>query len=291
MAVGASDARERRRAEAGGTAVEANVVEIFASAQGEGPYVGAATVFVRLGECDLRCAWCDSPTTWRPAREARIERAPGTGEFDVAPNPLAIERIDEAIGALAPVGEGFVSLTGGEPLLQPAAVRALALRARARGLASYLETHGLAVDALREVVDAIDVVSMDWKLASDVARAPAPRGEASAVATVGREGVEGFEGFDAAHAAFLALAAERAGEVYVKIVVSPNTRDDEVERACRAIARTAPEVLLVLQPVTPFAKVREGSSAARMLGLQRSCAQWLADVRIIPQTHRAYGAL
>ena len=45
----------------------ANLVEIFSSIQGEGPHVGESTLFVRFGACDLRCRWCDSPHTWRPA--------------------------------------------------------------------------------------------------------------------------------------------------------------------------------------------------------------------------------
>ena len=43
----------------------ANLVEVFSSFQGEGPLVGASTLFVRFGECDLRCRWCDSTHTWR----------------------------------------------------------------------------------------------------------------------------------------------------------------------------------------------------------------------------------
>ncbi|MGE4653124.1 MAG: 7-carboxy-7-deazaguanine synthase QueE, partial [Myxococcota bacterium] len=51
----------------------ANLVEVFSSIQGEGPHVGASTVFVRFGGCDLRCAWCDSPHTWLPSKRCRLE--------------------------------------------------------------------------------------------------------------------------------------------------------------------------------------------------------------------------
>ncbi len=182
--------------------------------------------------------------------------------------------MEQALAALAPAGSGFVSLTGCEPLLQPEAVGEVAKRGRALGLRSYLETHGLAVDALRSVVDQIDVVSMDWKLASDVV-----------VADVAHP-----VDFDASHAKFLA-AASVADEVFVKVVVTPNTLDAELDAMCHAIAATAPESLLVLQPVTPFAKLRERPSAERILAWQRRCARWLEHVRVIPQTHRTYDAL
>jgi organic radical activating enzyme len=253
---------------------EANLVEIFASAQGEGPWVGTETVFVRFGGCDLRCAWCDSPGTWRPAKSCRIEQAPGSARFATLPNPLTPDQIDAALAALAPAGRGFVSLTGGEPLLQPDAVRVVAERARARGMRNYLETHGLAVQALESVVALIDVVSMDWKLASDVRRAES--GDKTDFAT--------------AHAEFLACA-QAAAETFVKVVVTPNTLDSELEAVCAAIRTVAPETLLVLQPVTPFAKVRERPSAERILAWQRRCAAQLAHVRVIPQTHRSYAAL
>jgi len=270
--------------ESGNGAEDANLVEIFASAQGEGPWIGAVTVFVRFGGCDLRCAWCDSPGTWRPARQCRIEIEPTSGQFETLPNPVSLTAVDQALARLAPVGDGFVSLTGGEPLLQPAAVAAISALARARGLRSYLETHGLAVEALERVVSGIDVVSMDWKLASDVAIADRPAVSAGSDSDSGSK-----SDFDARHAEFLAVAADNS-EVYVKVVVTPNTLDEELDAVCSAIARIAPKVPLVLQPVTPFAKVRERPSAERVLGWQRRCATRIADVRVIPQTHRLYDA-
>jgi len=201
--------------------------------QGEGPYVGVPTLFVRLGECDLRCRWCDSPHTWRPAQTCRIELARGSARFRNQPNPIALEEALAAADALEVAAHPFVSLTGGEPLLQPEGARALAEGLRKRGPRCLLETHGLAVEALASLLDFIDVVSMDWKLASDVRRAADPRhGSVSE--------------FHDAHERFLQLA-KRAPEVVVKIVITAASGDEEIDQAVTRIARTAPQARL---PVT-----------------------------------------
>jgi pyruvate-formate lyase-activating enzyme len=169
----------------------------------------------------------------------------------------------------------FVSFTGGEPLLQPEALGALAGKLRGRGPRLLLETHGLAVDALGQVVDRIDVVSMDWKLASDVRRASPP-------------GPSGTADFHGAHERFLRVAW-RAPEVIVKLVVTPASGDGEIDEACRRIARVAPQTPVVLQPVTPFAGVKERPDPRRMLELLARAERTLENVRVIPQTHWIYG--
>ena len=45
--------------------VTLSVSEIFGpTIQGEGPSQGRPVVFLRLGLCNLDCAWCDTPFTW-----------------------------------------------------------------------------------------------------------------------------------------------------------------------------------------------------------------------------------
>ena len=80
------------------------MVEVFSSVQGEGPHVGETTLFVRFGECDLRCAWCDSPHTWQPADRCRIEMARGSGTFRERPNPVTIEDLLAAARELEEAG-------------------------------------------------------------------------------------------------------------------------------------------------------------------------------------------
>lgn len=255
----------------------ASLVEIFSSVQGEGPEVGRTTLFVRFGGCDLRCRWCDSPGTWRPVKTWRLETSAGSEVFEQRSNPVDVSELIEVIDRLAPTPRTWISLTGGEPLLQPAAVEAVARGLKARGRLTYLETHGLHADALERCVDAIDLVSMDWKLASDVAMGP---------------GVEKPAGsdFHDAHEAFLRIA-QRAGQVYVKLVLTPSTRDEEIDAMLDRIERVSRSVPLVLQPVTPTGGVKTMPDSKRLLACLARAEARLTNVRLIPQTHPIYGVL
>ncbi|MFN7965723.1 MAG: radical SAM protein [Acidobacteriota bacterium] len=77
------------------------VSELFCSLQGEGSRSGLPTVFLRLTGCALRCRWCD--TEW----------AFVGGEWQTN------EQLEAAILAY---DVRRLCLTGGEPLLQPAAM-------------------------------------------------------------------------------------------------------------------------------------------------------------------------
>jgi organic radical activating enzyme len=254
-----------------------NLVEVFSSVQGEGPYVGVPTLFVRAGGCDLRCRWCDSPQTWQPAEGCRFELARGSGRFRSTPNPVSLEEVVAAAEVLELAAHRFVSFTGGEPLLQVEALLALAGALRQRGPRIYLETNGLAADALEGAIDAFDVVCMDWKLASDVRRSGEAMHERPAP-------------FHDAHERFLRVA-RRAPEVIVKVVVSCASRDAELDEMAECVAKVDSAIPVIVQPVTPFGPVEQAPSAARLLALVARLSRGLADVRLIAQTHRMLGVL
>ncbi|ADY57375.1 Radical SAM domain protein [Syntrophobotulus glycolicus DSM 8271] len=93
------------------------VHEIFDSIQGEGYWTGAAASFVRLQQCNLRCAWCDSKGTW-----------------EGKPEKMTADEI------LAAVHSERVILTGGEPLLHD--LTALLESLKAAGKKVHIETNG-----------------------------------------------------------------------------------------------------------------------------------------------------
>jgi len=253
-----------------------NLVEVFSSVQGEGIHVGESTLFVRFAGCDLRCRWCDSPGTWQPSAHCEIETARGSGVRRRQPNPVSLAALLEALELLELAAHRWIALTGGEPLLQPEAVRALSLAVRGRGPRIHLETHGLAVDALEQVVAGVDLVSMDWKLASDVRRARDPSPGP-------------VEDFHEAHTAFLKIA-RAAPEVQIKVVVTPASQAAELDTMAACIAAVDASLPVILQPVTPFGAVRERPRAEQLLALEAALSCVLEDVRVIPQTHPLYGA-
>lgn len=77
------------------------VVEKFVSINGEGQRAGELAVFIRFRGCNLKCSYCD--TRWANAADAEAEL-------------MSAEEIAEYV---ASTGVRNVTLTGGEPLLQP----------------------------------------------------------------------------------------------------------------------------------------------------------------------------
>jgi len=81
------------------------VSEKFVSIQGEGKSTGVPAAFVRLGNCNLKCVYCDTPYTWDETR------------FDLRAE-LVAESVEDVALWVVQHAPGRLILTGGEPLLQ-----------------------------------------------------------------------------------------------------------------------------------------------------------------------------
>ena len=97
--------------------------EIFASLQGEGRSAGLPCTFVRLSRCNLACSWCDTAYTWRFEGDNRPHRDDAV--FERKANQVVLSEEDVAARIMALGGNRLV-ITGGEPLLQGAALARMA---------------------------------------------------------------------------------------------------------------------------------------------------------------------
>ncbi len=111
--------------------------EIFASLQGEGPSIGRPVAFVRLSRCNLACTWCDTAYTWRFEGDNRPHRDGLT--FERKANQIVLEEAEVAARITA-LGQDRLVITGGEPLLQGAALARMV--ALLDGMTVEIETNG-----------------------------------------------------------------------------------------------------------------------------------------------------
>ena len=81
-----------------------NVIEIFASIDGEGSRQGLLTTFLRLHDCNIRCSYCDTTYSYG---------------IDSVFTEMTAAEVANVIESL---GNHRITITGGEPLLQEAAV-------------------------------------------------------------------------------------------------------------------------------------------------------------------------
>ena len=81
-----------------------NVIEIFASIDGEGSRQGLLTTFLRLHDCNIRCSYCDTTYSYC---------------IDSVFTEMTAAEVADVIESL---GNHRITITGGEPLLQEAAV-------------------------------------------------------------------------------------------------------------------------------------------------------------------------
>lgn len=224
----------------------AAISEIFSSLQGEGTHIGERHLFVRFERCNIHCGYCDE-----------LDKIGGELNLDTVLN--RVKQIDHEEGP-----HTFVSLTGGEPLVYVSFLKELCPKLRELGFKIYLETNGILVKPLQDILQWIDVIAMDMKPAS----------------------VTKEQNFFSEHLQFLKISSAR--EVFVKLVLSKEIDADEFEQCCRIIRAVDPRIPLILQPISlPNLEGHEDRELVRLLcELQKVAAAELENVRIVPRLHR-----
>ena len=189
--------------------MNARVLEIFRSLQGEGKYVGVDQVFVRLFECNMHCVWCDTPHS--------------IGDTTRRYKEYSEEELLRTIQELS-AGCHSVSLTGGEPLLQADFLTQFIPLLHDVDLPVYLETNGTLAEALQKIIEHVDTIAMDIKLPSSTQ----------------------CQAYWKEHEAFIKIGKEK--DLFIKTVISSTTAQADIEKMVKLIIKSAPETTVYLQP-------------------------------------------
>lgn len=196
------------------------VAEVFGPTfQGEGPSIGRRAGFVRLGRCNLDCAWCDTPYTWDWER------------FDPA-TELRRELVAAILDQLDAMEPEIVVVTGGEPLLQQRRLIPLLEGCAARGWPVEIETNGTIVPD-----DAVVALVRQWNVSPKLANSAIPvhkRIRADALAALRATGTAVFKFVVAEPGELDEVAALAHAHDLAPIWIMPEGTDPATvtERAC-----------------------------------------------------------
>ena len=117
----------------------------------DGPGV-RAVVFMQ--GCPLRCACCHNPDTWD-----------FNGGTEVTPDEIfrKVKRLKNYFGE-----DGGVTVSGGEPLMQPEFIKELFTLCKTDGITTAIDTSGCVLnDKIKEVLKLTDTVILDYKYITD----------------------------------------------------------------------------------------------------------------------------
>ncbi|MBD3293205.1 MAG: radical SAM protein [Armatimonadia bacterium] len=267
-AIAAQDREEQRIAAEADTSLRAPLHEIFTSIQGEALFAGLQQIFIRFCGCDLGCPWCDTPEAHDdPPDEVWCQAKPGVRGFTID-NPAPVDEVLRVVKRILKYDEEgaihSIALTGGEPLMHAEYVSALAATLRPLELPIMLETNGQRPDDLQTVLGMIDWVAADYKLDSAMGRSMD----------------------DEARREFLRLAQYK--RAFVKIVVTDEATDEELEDVFEQVASVDPACPVFIQPVTPVGDARP-PNGLDLIRFRALAMKRLRDVRVMPQIHRVLG--
>ena len=131
-----------------------NVIGRIHSVESFGALDGPGIRYVLfLQGCPLRCLFCHNPDSWR------LEDGREIGSVEVVQDILRYRHF---------IRRGGVTLSGGEPLMQPAFCTSILEGCRENGLHTALDTSGgVSLLHCRQAVDSADLLLLDMKAAED----------------------------------------------------------------------------------------------------------------------------
>ncbi|MDK2869118.1 MAG: 7-carboxy-7-deazaguanine synthase [Pyrococcus sp.] len=247
--------------------------EIFNSWQGEGGSVegsafGRRQIFVRFAGCDLRCVYCDSREYIDPrsVKKYRVEVEPFSGKFEYFDNPADVEEIVKWITKLDTGDIHSISYTGGEPTLQILGLASLMEKAKELGYDNFLETHGGYPNLIKRIAPLTDYASVDIK-------------DESANAT------KDWRKLVINEITSAKILKEAGAKVYVKLVVTRETRIENVRWYAEMLKGIAPMVIQPKEPMnTPINEIMGFYNvAAKIMGKK--------NVGLSFQVHKYLGVL
>lgn len=219
--------------------MKAKVAEVFKSIQGEGLYQGFEQVFIRFFGCNMKCRFCD--TKLNDYHEETV--------LDL------LKKINSYQGYHS------VVLTGGEPLIPINFLKKFCQLLKEEDKIIYLETNGTLYQNLKEIINWIDIIAMDFKLPSSTE----------------------LSSFWEEHTEFLKIA--KNVNIFIKVIISPATKVEDIYKTVEIIKNTKRALSLVLQPENPFEIKVEG----KINNFKQSCEKEGINVKVIPQLHKSWG--
>ncbi|MGN1186728.1 MAG: 7-carboxy-7-deazaguanine synthase QueE [Methanobrevibacter wolinii] len=227
--------------------LEAPIVEIFSSIQGEGLFVGKRQIFVRFAGCNLNCSYCDT--------EASKSSKNGTLRN--------VDYVVNKINELKTPDLHSVSFTGGEPSLYADFIKEVIDKINFPG---FLETNGTLTKEINKI-DNLKYASLDIKLPENLEDAFDSKIISSEIDSIN-------------------LLIDKGINVYCKIVVFPNLDlklfENLIFNVSKAINKKD-NLSIIIQPVSPIELWKNDKD--KLFKFSEITGKYM-DVLIIPQLHK-----
>lgn len=220
----------------------AKISEIFDSIQGEGPYIGYRQLFIRFCGCNLLCDYCDT-------------------EFDKG-EVYSASQLIEKVNSYDLKSIHSISLTGGEPLLHYEFLQEFLPQIKKNGIKIYLETNGTIAKTFEQLIDFIDIVSMDIKVDSS--------------AKIGDLFLK--------HDKFLEVSKDKNKDVFAKLVFDENLRSFEINESVKLVEKY--QIPLILQPKMNGNEI--GVSHDKIVEIFNKFTKLYKETRMIGQVHKFF---